>query len=845
MAIATQNISRSCGAESIRMSRTTRAAGAARRPRRTLLPLAFAFFLFLAAIAGPQLHAASAAHFFKRAQAAEAAENYDLAFENYQAAFKKNPKDLRYKTAYYRMRGTASGAHYTKAKQLEQSGDDQTALVELLRAAEIDSSNEAVTQEIAAVRERQKKAAEQPRPQPQTTPQQSAAQQELNSISSPIQLKPSSNEIQALRMTEDTKTIYQAIGRAAGVNVLFDPDYTSKRIQVDLTGVSLMDALRIVGIQSNTFWRAVTPNTIFVAANTPAKRRDLEEQAVQTFYLTNATQANDLTDATAALRNVLGTNVKAFSIASQNAIIVRGTPDELLLAQKIVGDVDKAMPEVVVDIAIMEVSKNWERTLGIEWPGSVGVAITPATSTTTDSTTTTTTSTTPTLYNLANLNSNDVEVTMGSATANLLLTDTNTKILQNPRLRATNLQKATMKIGQQIPIATGSFSSGVGTSTAGLAYAQTQFQYQDIGVNIEITPTIHANGDVTLKLKIEDKSLGGNETISGVTEPIFVQKTSEQTIRLREGEVSILGGILENSDSTSWSGIPGLSSIPLLRYIFGSKDHTITSDELVFMLVPHIVRGSAISDANLRPIDTGTGQSVQLRRVPLPLEGSAANAPPVVQTGVATTTISSTTPPSAASGAPAALEAMRRSADGAMNAVPQAPGPRSPVSAPQQSVPAQPVAQPANQPPSVRSAGLPPVGSARFLMTAPGPVNTGATFQVPVVISGASDVASVPLQVRYDASKLALVNVAPGDFLTRDGQAVNPVHRDDGPGNLTINASRPSGAPGVNGAGVVYVLTFQAKSAGDSTLVITRPGALNTKQQQVPAQANALTISVK
>ena len=158
--------------------------------------------------------------------------------------------------------------------------------------------------------------------------------------------------------------VYQAIGKAAGINVLFDPDYTGKRIQVDLNNVSLLDALRIVGTLSNTFWRPVTANTIFVAANTRAKRTELEEQAVQTFYLTNAWQQNDLNDVQTAIRNVLP-NTNVYGVHSQNAIVMRGTPDELLLAQKLINDLDKARPEVVVDIAVLEVSKNWQRTLGI------------------------------------------------------------------------------------------------------------------------------------------------------------------------------------------------------------------------------------------------------------------------------------------------------------------------------------------------------------------------------------------------------------------------------------------------------------------------------------------------
>jgi general secretion pathway protein D len=804
-----------------------------------------AFALVLVAGAGAQLHAQSAAKLYKQGQAAENSENWDAAFDAYQKAYAKNPKDLRYRTAMYRVRGPASSIHLNKARQLEKSGDDQSALVELLRAAEIDPSNEAATQEIDAIRERQKHAQPQAPPAP---PGAEAKQAMIDSLGGPIELKPISTEPLTLHYTEDTKNVYQAIGKAAGVNVLFDPNYNSKRITVDLTNVTLLDALRIVGVQSNTFWRPVTANTIFVADNTPNRRRDLDEEAVQTFYLSNATEQNALNDTLQVVRNVLGQDAKAYPMASQNAIVVKGTPDQLMLASKLIEDIDKAMPEVVVDIAIMEVSKDWERTLGMEWPTSVGVQLQPpctSSSTSsnctssTSSTTTTTTSSNLTLYNLANLNSNDFAITMGAATANLLLSDSNTKVLQSPRLRATNMQKATMKIGERIPIATGTFNTGVSSSVlAGVA--QTQFTYIDIGVNVEMTPTIHADGDVTLKLKIEDMSEGNSVTISGVTEPIIIQKNSEQTIRLREGEVSILGGILEKSDSTSWNGIPGLSSIPILRYLFGSKDHTIDTDELVFMLVPHIVRGAGVTSSNLRPVDTGVGQSIQLRR--LPVDGAAANAMPVAQTGVATTSVGTFKAPSASAAAPMALAEMQRSAEGALN-TPTIDGPRTPASPKPVNPATVPVATPVAAPPPANV--MPPGAAVRFMMNGPGTVTNGSTFQVPVVISGAADIASVPLKMHYDASKLSLVGVAPGDFLNRDNQAVSPTFRDDGPGNITINASRPGGAPGVSGAGVVYVLSFQAKAPGDSTVAITQPVAITKSQQTVPATAGAVTVTVK
>ncbi len=782
------------------------------------------------------LHAQSSSQLYKQGVAAEQSEDYDAAYNAFSQAAVKAPTDLRIRTALDRVRLSASTAHVTNGRKMLVSGDAQGAMAEFVKAAEIDPGNEAARQEIARLH-----AAESPAPataQPSALPP--GRQEEIDSMGSPVMLKPVSNEPLTLHMAEDAKIVYQAVGRAAGVNVLFDPDYISKRIQVDLTNVTLGDALRIVGTMSNTFWRPVTTNTIFVAQNTRAKRTELDEQAVQTFYLTNAWQQNDLNDVQTALRNVL-TQIKVYGVASQNALVVRGTPDELLLAQKLINDLDKARPEVVVDIAVMEVSKNWERNLGIQWPSSASVAIASVTSSTssgsgTDTGTGTGSSSSNnnlTLYSLAHLNANNFAVTVGAATANLLLTDANTKILQNPRLRATDAQKATMKIGERIPIATGSYQTGAATALVS-SLVNTQFQYLDVGVNIEITPTVHFDHDVTLKMKIEVTAQSGSVTISGVTEPIIAQKSTEEVVRLREGEANILSGILNQQDQVSWSGIPGLSSIPILKYLFGAKDHTKTDDEVVFLMVPHVVRSQDLTPTNLRTIDTGVGQAIELRRIAV--EGRGANTPAQLQPVVTNSSIATVPGKSASAAAPAAL-AQLRSSSGEHIDVPQTNIERE--------------AQAANPPPPPPPLTAPPPETAatgpkvNFLLNSPGPVTNGATFQVPVVISNAADIASIPLQIQYDATKLSLVNVDSGDFLSSDGQAVSLAHRDDGPGTVTVNASRPLGAVGMNGAGVVCVLSFQAKAAGDSKISITRSGAMNSAQKPVLAQGTEMTVSVK
>jgi len=795
------------------------------------LRIALISVLAFAGLACTGLRAESANSLFKSGQSAEAREDYDAAFDFFQKANARNPKELTYRTALYRVRVTASAVHLTKGRKMLQSGDEPGALAEFLHAAEIDPGNEAAQQEIAHLRLKSGQAPAQPEV---PLPEPAGAQQEIDSISQPVDLRPLSNEPLTLHMTEDAKVIYQAIGKAAGVNVLFDPDYNSKRIQVDLNNVSLLDALRIVGTMSGTFWRPITANTLFVAQNTRIKRTELDEQAVQTFYLSNAWQQNDLNDVQTALRNVL-TSAKIYGVASQNAIVMRGTPDELLLAQKLINDLDKARAEVVVDIAVMEVSKNWERTIGISWPSSIGVALTPPTSSSSTSSGTgtgsaaTSSGTSPTLYDLAHLKATNFAVTVGSATLNLLLTDSNTKVLQSPRIRATGDQKATMKIGSRIPIATGSYQTGAATAVVS-SLVNTQFQYQDVGVNIEMTPTIHFDHDVTLKIKIEVTSQSGSVTISGVTEPILSQRVVDQVIRLREGEASILGGIQDNEEQQNFNGIPGLSSIPILKYLFGSKDNSVKNDEIVFVIVPHIVRSQELDRANLRAIDTGSGQSIDLRHD----SDQAAGANP--QFAV---------PPAVR---PVALEHPQVGVVPGQSAQASAPALMAQLSsASQNQVNPAMVPAPVASPPAPAPAPAPPPASgASFSLTPPAdPPAAGATFQVPIVLSGGADIASVPVQIKYDPARLSLVNVSAGNLLNRDGQAVALIHRDDGPGNVTVVAARPPGAAGVSGSGVVCVLTFQARASGSTALTMTRAGAVNSAQQQVPATAGNLDLVVK
>jgi len=524
-----------------------------------------------------------AAKFYKQGKEAEEHSDPITAYEAYKKAHTLNPKEVKYRTAYERVRFAAAAEYVHQGEKLKKMDDLSRALVAFFKALEIDPSYELAEQD---AKETQKKIEEKKHP----AEKEDSSVREMPKPGPPPHLDFISTEPLTLHVTEQSDVIYRTIGKTAGLNVLLDPDYTPKRITVELTSVTAEEALRIVGDLSNTFYKPVTHNTIFIAQNTRTKRQAIEERAVQVFYISNAGQQSDLNDVQTTIRQVL-TNAKLYAVPSQNAIVVNGTPDELLLAKMLIASLDKPKAEVMVDITVMEVSRDKLRNLGLSPPTSITVSA----------------GSSATLNQLGQTSAYDFSI--GSATAELLLTDSDTRILQNPHLRASDGQKATLKIGSRIPIATGSYTST--TSTSGV---ETQFQYIDVGVNIEMTPVIHNDRDVTLKLSVEVSSETGSVTISSIVEPIIGQQKTDQTIRLKDGEASILAGLVKKQISTTVSGWPGLGEIPMLKYFFSTQSHEVVDDELVFMLVPHVVRAhEGLEDT--QQIDTGTSNAVQIREV--------------------------------------------------------------------------------------------------------------------------------------------------------------------------------------------------------------------------------------
>ena len=427
--------------------------------RRLMRP---ALLLLLVAVVSLPAIADKAKDLYAKGQDAEARQQYVAAYDFFKQAYDLKPKELRYRSAFERTRFEAAAQVVHNGQKLREEGKLDEALAEFQKALAIDPSLFIAKQELNRTL---KMINDQRNPQPQAAGPPAGLSRRVHDAAGPVELGPISNIPITVKLTDKSDTVYRTIGQLAGINVLFDPDYTPKPIKVELNGVTLEEALEITALESKTFWRPVTLNTIFVAADNPAKRKELEQSVLKTFYLTNLSAPTELQDVVNAIRAVLDVQ-RVQQLLSQNALVVRGTPDQIALAEKLVEDLDKARPEVIIDIAVMQVSKDRSRTLGISPPTSATLQLqsnlNPVSSTTTTTTTTTSSSgsTTPagiSLNTLATLNSNNFAVTIPSANLSAVMGDSDTKLLQNPQIRALDNQKASLKIGDRVPVATGSF----------------------------------------------------------------------------------------------------------------------------------------------------------------------------------------------------------------------------------------------------------------------------------------------------------------------------------------------------------------------------------------------------
>ncbi len=738
---------------------------------------------------------------FNQGKKAESVQDYDAALDYYQKALKADPYNANFKIRVNQIRFEAGELHVKQGLKLRENGDLQGAAAEFQRAQAIDPASPIADQElrktVGMIGEKNREA------DAAAAPPEDPNEQSLAAM--PPELKPLSRAPINLKMANDAKIVFDTIAKLAGLTVIYDPDFPARRITTELTNVTLEQALDIVSVESKAFWKPMTENIILVMPDQPQKRRENEEQVVRTFYLANTVQPQDLTEIVTGLRQLLDLK-RVQQVNSQNAIIVRDTPDKMLLAEKMIRDIDKAKPEVVIQVEVLEARTDHLRDLGVLPGQSASITLNPNATTTPAGLTPTPTNST-TLNTLRHLTGSDYSVTLPNFTANAILTDSSTKIIQNPEIRSVDGQPAKLRIGDRIPVATGSFQAGVGVGAAGGAggfvnpLVNTQFQYLDVGVNIDITPRVHPNHDVSLKTKIEVSSHTGDQTIGGITQPIISQRVIEHEIRLKEGEVNIIGGLFTRTDTKTISGWPGLAKIPFLRYFFSDNKVDHQEDEVLIVLIPRIVRMPEWTKSNLRPMFSGTETNVQVRHE------SDVRVPA---------------------------------------AQPSAP-PQGPAQQPMANGPGA-VATPATNTPSQPAAATPQAGTPTRMRFEPQSVTLklGQTTTVAIAVDNVNDLFSVPLLLQYNPAVISVEDVQHGGFLSGGTQEIAIVFRvDKEHGQAIISTTRQPNTPGVNGSGTLMGIVIKAIGVGTSNLSIVQVNAKDSQQKSIPLVTSEATLQVQ
>jgi general secretion pathway protein D len=742
---------------------------------------------------------------YSKGRKAETIQDYDAALEFYQKALKSDPNNAAFKIRLNQTRFEAGEMHIKAGLKQRENGDLQGAAAQFQRAQNIDPSSAIAGQEL---KKTLAQIAEQTHAGDNAQPPSEDESQRY--MSAPPQLKPLSNVAITYKASGDAKIVFDTIGKLAGLTVVYDPDFPARRIAVDLNNLTLEQALEVACFESKAFWKPLTENIILVAPDQTTKRRDYEEEVLKTFYLSNTVTPQDLTEIVTGLRQLFDLK-RIQQLNSQNAIVIRATPDVLTLVGKVLNDVDKARPEVVIQVEVLEARTDRLRNLGVQPGQSASIAINPNATTTTGTNTTTTTNNT-TLRTLSHLNSNDYSVTLPNFTANAVLTDTYTKIIQNPELRSVDGQQAKLKIGDRIPIATGSFQAGVGVGAVGSAglvnpLVNTQFQYQDVGVNIDITPRVHPNHEISMKTKIEVSSVTGTSTIGGISQPIISQRVVEHDIRLKDGEAFILGGLIQRTDTKTLNGWPGFAKIPVLRYLFSTDSVDHQEDEVLIVMIPHIVRMPDWTRENLRGIYSGYDQNIQVKKE------SAVRTP--------------AEPPKPAAQAPAGVT------------------PGAVVPTPGATVPGAPTGPDINPP-----QGQP--GKMRFEPQALS-LKVGETKTVAVVVENVNDLFSIPMLLQYNPAVIsveefqhAVSEGQHGGFLsggTQEIAIVSNINKEKG--QAVISATRQPNTAGVSGSGTLLAIVIKGIAAGSSNLSIVQQNAKDSQQRPIPMVTTEATVQVQ
>jgi general secretion pathway protein D len=525
---------------------------------------------------------------------AERAQDYDRAVVEYTKAVHANPEDRTAKLALDRARLRSSQEHFFRGRRFAASQRYEDALMEFQVASELNPGSADID---AALRDaRQKVRTRLAESRDGKTELQSLIERTRTLAPPGLDLPTDVKLPDSLVFSNaSSRMVFMALARFANLSVVFDPAFRDSTISVDLRKNSLEDALTSLTASTRTFYRVTAQRTITIIPDTPAKRREYEESVVRTFYLSNA----DIKEVIDLLRVVV--DVRQISpITATNAISLKDTPERIAAAAQLIGAIDKARPEVVIDVELLEIDRTKLAEYGMQFasagtsPAGINgsVQVNP---------------TNLTLETLTNLTQSDVLLAgFPSLYYRLLKNDVSTRILANPHIRTSDGLPAQARFGEQVPVPATVFAP---IATGGINQQPiTSFEYRNIGVNIDITPRTHHDDELSLALKVSVTSQTGTG-FGGL--PTFGNREVTTTIRLKDGETNILAGLIRDDERTELSGTPGLSDLPVIGRLFAVHHKEATQTDIVLTLTPHIVRVLDLTETDLRPFrlgrDSGSG----------------------------------------------------------------------------------------------------------------------------------------------------------------------------------------------------------------------------------------------
>ncbi len=803
---------------------------------------------------------------------------WDDAVLHYMRAVELEPDNISYRAALMRAKIKASQAHLEKGQEFEKAGVLERALVEYQQAVQLDSTNQYAKAQLenthrAYVAQRQSQGVE------------TIEQMKLKARGArpqPPVLNPRSDKPISLEFPQQASifAIYRALGQAFGINILFDPNLRDQEIAIDLKDVTAQAALETLMRASGHFYKVMDEHTIIIAQDTPQNRRTYEDLVIQTFFLSNSEVKDMLT--------ILRSLIDAQKIATNeqlNAIILRDTADKVKVAERIIEANDKSKAEVVIDVELLQINTARLRDLGVSLSQySVTQSLDFGNSGEEGS------NNGVRLSDLEFINSSNWILTLPNFIYSFVKTNTDAQLLAKPQLRITDGEKASLVIGDRVPIPLTTFNTQNVGGQGGIVPI-TSFQYQDVGIRIDLEPRVHHNRQVTLKVKVEVSNLAGNvQGSGGQSQPIIGTRTIDSVIRLQDGETNFLAGLIRSDESDSEAGVPGLSEMPVLGRLFSRRNTQNQRTDVILTLTPHIIRNAEITQEDLEPIWVGTEANITFRggspRVESPEEGpfdGNEGTPEEIQDAIRrrlqrlprglrpgeTGEEGEVVPP----------EEEPQQPPGGVNLVPSAP-PSDIFRQPQPQQPTEPPPPPPEEevpPPGGLVSGRTASGTAALavpasikageadtaeVMTAetaaaapavrlwltPGKlsVSPGDTFEVRVQAEAGRAVSHLPLSLSFDPKVLEVERVDAGDFLGGTGQA--QVMSDFGrPGSLVIGASRLGQVPGVKGKGTVARVVFRAVAQGRSDLAFEgkaldaslKPLAVRTRPARIEVDGDA------